>query len=93
MPRPVKSHMIRGKRVRVKFCAVPRQYYGYVEGNCIHIKRGLRGVNRLDTIIHECLHKAYPDMSEDAVNEGATDFARLLWRLGYRDTNMDEREE
>jgi len=38
----------------------------------------------LDTLLHELLHAAYPDLSEDAVSEGATDIARVLQRLGVR---------
>ena len=49
------------------------------------VSPSLRGEQRLDTVIHELLHAALPDLDEDAVNTTASDIARLLWRLGYRD--------
>ena len=38
----------------------------------------------LDTLLHELLHAAFPDLSEESVTEGATDIARVLQRLGVR---------
>jgi hypothetical protein len=40
----------------------------------------------LETAIHEALHKLYPLMSEDRVDQSAHDMARFLWGLGYRYT-------
>lgn len=50
----------------------------------IRIFAGLWGFRRLDTELHEALHAAYPMLDEEAVKQGATDIARLLWRIGYR---------
>ena len=36
----------------------------------------------LDTIIHELLHAALPDLCEESVLETATDIAKVLTRLG-----------
>jgi hypothetical protein len=41
-------------------------------------------IGELDVLIHEALHAAYPSLDEYYVNRGATDIARLLWRLGWR---------
>ena len=49
----------------------------------IGIKDGLGEFEELDTTIHEALHAAYPDLSEDAVDEAATDLARLLLARGF----------
>lgn len=38
----------------------------------------------LETIIHECIHAALPDLDEDCVNELARDIVRLLRRMGLR---------
>jgi hypothetical protein len=38
----------------------------------------------LDTTIHECLHASFPDISEEAINESASDIACLLYKLGWR---------
>lgn len=39
---------------------------------------------RLDTIIHEVLHAALWDLSEEAIAETATDLTIILSRLGYQ---------
>ncbi len=38
----------------------------------------------IDTLLHELLHAAYPDLAEESVTDGATDIARVLYRLGVR---------
>jgi len=40
-------------------------------------------LDRLDTIIHEVIHAAFWDLSEDAVAETASDLALILSQLGY----------
>ena len=49
----------------------------------IGIKDGLSELDELDTTIHEALHAAYPDLSEEAIDEAATDLARLLLARGF----------
>ena len=49
----------------------------------IGIKDGLSELEELDTTIHEGLHAAYPDLSEEAIDEAATDLARLLLARGF----------
>lgn len=44
----------------------------------------LRGQRRLEVEIHEVLHALYPQLSEEAVTNGAIDLRRILWKLGYR---------
>jgi len=38
----------------------------------------------LDVTVHEAIHAAFPFIEEHYVEKGATDIARLLWRLGWR---------
>ena len=38
----------------------------------------------LDTAIHEGLHLAFPDMSEEDVEKAALIIAQVPWKLGYR---------
>lgn len=54
------------------------------QAKTIRVLNSLKGEERLDTVIHEALHAAHWDLAEDAVNQTATDLAKLLWRLGYR---------
>ena len=49
----------------------------------IGIKDGLSELEELDTTIHEALHAAYPDLSEEAIDETATDLAKLLLARGF----------
>lgn len=53
----------------------------------IRIGSDLRGELRLDTILHEFTHGGFPNIDEATVDQFATDVARGLWRLGYRNTN------
>lgn len=50
----------------------------------IIIRSNLRGERELDVLIHELLHASYGDLDEGAVEEAASDIARVLWREGYR---------
>ena len=49
----------------------------------IGIKDGLSEFEELDTTIHEGLHASYPDLSEEAIDEAATDLARFLLARGF----------
>ena len=44
----------------------------------------LRKRAKLDTEIHEYLHASNPTAGEEHVTQQATDLARILWSLGYR---------
>ncbi len=50
----------------------------------IKIKKGLKGQQHLDTLVHEALHACLWMASEEWVSETASDISRILWRLGYR---------
>ena len=41
-------------------------------------------IDKLDTVIHECLHACVPDLDEDCVTETATGIAKVLHRMGCR---------
>ena len=43
-----------------------------------------RSVDLLDTVIHELLHAALPDLCEETILETATDLAKILTRLGAK---------
>jgi hypothetical protein len=52
----------------------------------VRIKQGQEEM--LDTLIHEAMHAARPELDEDAVATASRDIARLLWNLGYRRTQQ-----
>ena len=53
------------------------------KGKTITVDSRIDGEERLEVIIHECLHSASFDMSEEWVEQTAIDIARILTRLGY----------
>ena len=85
--RRVRSHIFRGKRWRIRWRTGRGK--GYCEAPTapekeMTINPRQKDIALLDTLIHESLHACHWDMDEEAVEETATDIARLLWRLGYR---------
>jgi len=86
----VKSATICGRRFVVSF----DEELGRDYGECVYpsngspgqvaIRDSLAGEILLDTLLHELLHAAYPELGEGRVWRGATDIARVLWRAGYR---------
>ena len=78
-----------GKYWRLRFAANMKDYGdmvdpGKAEGRLIRIGTWQGAEDTLDTVIHEALHAARPELDEAAVHETANDISRLLWRLGYR---------
>jgi hypothetical protein len=55
----------------------------------IWIRPDLKGERMIDVILHEILHAALPDLNEESVEETATDMAKILWELGYRNEDWD----
>jgi hypothetical protein len=81
---------IAGKRWRLRFV----KGLGTDVGQCdspstpqkeIRILASLSGIEKLDTIIHEFFHAANWHVDEEFTDAFATDLARTLWRLGYRE--------
>lgn len=81
---------VQGKRWNLRF---PRLQTA--RGDCdspdkpnkqIRIDARLSGEERLEVIIHELLHAGGWHRSECYVEQEAKDIARILWRLGYRET-------
>ena len=58
--------------------------FGDQEPGRIRIHRRLRGLIRLDTLIHELLHEFNPKWTERRVKRTATRLAKILWSQGYR---------
>lgn len=48
---------------------------------------GLKGERRLDVLIHEILHACFWDVREEGIEEAASDIARVLWKVGYRNAD------
>lgn len=68
--------------------AIPKELNGDctapdIKNRTIRIRPCLDPYDELETIIHECLHACYWDLSEEVVEESASGIAELLIRLGY----------
>ena len=83
---------IRGKRWRLEVVdRLSEAAHGEIDPSdrprkAIRVARTQCPLDLWDTLIHESLHAAFPDMSEEAVNEAGTDIAKALYRLGCRAT-------
>ena len=38
----------------------------------------------LETLLHELLHRQFPFLTEEAVEDNSLEIAETLWALGYR---------
>jgi hypothetical protein len=67
-----------------------------IDGDCnytlrrIRIDARLRGVDLLDTLIHELIHARWPDLSEDAVVEFSETLSGVLDAEGFRHKDDEE---
>ena len=81
---------IRGRRWNLRVVdRLPDASHGEIDPHTrpnkeLRIARNQTPLDKLDTVIHECLHAAIPDLAESAVEESATDIAKVLYRLGCR---------
>jgi hypothetical protein len=85
---------IRGKKWKVLFTQLPRGTDGECDhpatpGKEIRISTRLSEEDTLETIVHEVLHAADFDKSEEWADDVGRNLARLLWRLGYRKTGVE----
>ena len=80
-------HKFRGKRWRVQSQrALENGYLGECSPDKKRICIPIQGdtLHELDVIVHEALHACFYDMDEECIDEAATDIAKFLWRLGWR---------
>lgn len=59
----------------------------------IEIDSRLKGRQRLETIIHEAMHLAFPWMMEYAVAKAARYIAMIVWHMEYRTEHEDAERE
>jgi len=81
---------VRGKRWKLVFERIRDglNSWGFCDapttpGKHIRIDSRLSGQHRLEILLHEILHAAHWDASEELVQEFAEDAARILTKLGY----------
>jgi hypothetical protein len=55
----------------------------------IIIHNKAKDLEKLTTIIHECLHAADWHKNEEWIEEVSVDLSRILWRLGYREKDNE----
>ncbi len=80
-----KTHMIRGERWRIQRPQAPGDLgAARYATKRLEIPHDGDAEHELDTILHEVLHAAVPDLCEQTVTETANAQSTLLWRLGWR---------
>lgn len=54
------------------------------EENTIYIDERLKGINKLETYIHEFIHFQRPKVNENTVLREAKELAEFLWKYNVR---------
>lgn len=54
----------------------------------IEIDNRLKGMDQLDTTIHETIHCLIPEFVEEKVDNLATEIAKVLWKEGWRKVEL-----
>ena len=88
---------ILGKRWEMRFTRLPKDTDGECDpperpGKEIRIQQGLSEENLLSTIVHECLHASDWHRTEAWVEEVADDIAKILIKVGFSRTGLDDEE-
>ena len=86
--KPVRTHTFSGQRYRIEI-VVLRHVEGDIDqprtkGKTIRIKKGLRGVQLLEVLVHEALHACFPELSEEAVERAGHDISTFVHRHGFQ---------
>ena len=85
--KPVRSRSlkIRGTRWKVRWVNNLADNYGVCDyaNKEIRIAKGQEVTTELDTLVHELLHAALPDLDEPAIAETAEALATAIVKLGY----------
>ena len=82
----------RNRRFTVRRARLGKDLLGDCDyaGRVIRIGASLKGLELLDTCIHEALHACFPDLGEDAVDQTSEDIAVWLWAEGWRKARPTE---
>ncbi len=60
----------------------------YKDDREIHIDSRLKGIELLETLIHEIAHCQQPRLPEITIEAYAKEMAALLWEQGYRKSDL-----
>jgi hypothetical protein len=80
-----RSLKVRGSRWKIRWVNNLADNFGICdyEKKEIRIEKGQQLATELDTVVHEILHAALPDLSEASVYDTANSIAEALVKLGY----------
>ena len=79
------NFLISGKKCLWRYTKLRGKAEGWTyHDQKILIEERLKGRKRCEVEIHEFLHFANPNLSEEAVTLQAKDLSKILWALGYR---------
>lgn len=60
----------------------------YKETGEVVIDERLKGIEKLDTLIHECLHCMNPTWGESKIIGHSSELSKILWEQGYRKVEL-----
>lgn len=92
----IKTATLGGRRTQVQECQVqgsawhPDMTTSGGQNPSLWVDFRLKGLNKLEVLIHEALHIQHPKHAERTVARDARELARLLWRAQYRDMEEEE---
>ena len=85
LPKIVYIKLGRNKPTHKNGCKTP---FGVWIDGLIKVDPRQDAYEMLDTIIHEVLHEAQPEISEEGIERISNLLSATLWREGYRKTDI-----
>jgi hypothetical protein len=77
----IRSAIINGKRHRIVWRDLSKEEalgLAYPDQCLIEIDKNLDEYMAVDALIHECLHKLFPDVCEDKIDQAGREIATIL---------------
>ena len=81
------------KRIKIVYKKLGREkIYGHADDYPLTIDSRIKGLKKIEIIIHECLHYLQPELSEGDVVIVSVRLARTLWYESVRFTDNTDTE-
>jgi hypothetical protein len=71
-------------RPKIRKCGTSKTPFGTWDKGCIKIDPRQEPSEMMDTLVHEILHEAQPEITEEGIERIANLISDILWREGYR---------
>ena len=71
-------------RPKLRKCGTSKTPFGTWDKGCIKIDPRQEPSEMIDTLVHEILHEAQPEITEEGIERISNLISKTLWREGYR---------